>query len=127
DAVGRVMRKGSEIETDHGQGLVYGVNDGLLQTAAFGRIDNALGDVLDAARRYGAVAAPAHPGRPNVGLFDHFARRGAAPGVELVEIYNGNSRPGEDERAAAEAARLGYRGIAGSDSHIVSPLGRCGQ
>ena len=126
DAFGLIILKGSEIETDHGHVLVYGVSDDLLHTVDFGRIDNPLGDVLDAARRHGAVAAPAHPGRPNVGLFDHFARRGAAPGVELVEIYNGNSRPGEDERAAAEAARLGYRGIAGSDSHIVSRIGRCG-
>ena len=47
------------------------------------------------------------------------------PGVEVVEIYNGGSIPGEDEKSVEQAARYGYRGIGGSDSHIVSRIGLC--
>jgi len=47
------------------------------------------------------------------------------PGVEVVEIYNGGSIPGEDDLSVREAERHGYRGIAGSDSHIVSRIGLC--
>lgn len=125
DQFGLLILKGSEVETDHGHVLVFGVNEDLLHAFDFTRVDNPLHEVLDAARRCGAVAVPCHPGRPNVGLFEHYARRGPAVGVELVEICNGGSRPGEDERSAAEAARLGYRGTGGSDAHIVSRIGRC--
>ena len=123
---GLVILKGSEVETDYGHVLVYGVNDDLLNAFDFARIDNMIGDVLDAVNRCGAVAAPAHPGRKNVGFFDHAERKGLAEGIDVIEVCNGGSRPGEDERSAAEAARLGYRGIGGSDSHIVSRIGSCG-
>jgi hypothetical protein len=68
---------------------------------------------------------PCHPGRRNVGLFAHYERRGPVEGVEVVEIYNGGSVPGDDERSVEEAERYGYRGIGGSDSHIVSRIGSC--
>jgi hypothetical protein len=81
--------------------------------------------VLDAAKRCGAVAAPAHPGRVNVGLFAHYERKGPVEGIEIVEVYNGGSRPGDDDLSVREAERHGYRGLGGSDSHIVSRIGRC--
>ena len=68
---------------------------------------------------------PCHPGRPNVGLFAHYAARGAVPGVRIVETRNGGSRAGENELSEREAARHGYRAIGGSDAHIVSHIGRC--
>ena len=46
-------------------------------------------------------------------------------GVRIVEIYNGGSRDDEDAVAAAMADEFGYIGIGGSDSHIVSHIGRC--
>ena len=42
-----------------------------------------------------------------------------------METQNGGSIPGEDERSVVEAQRYGYRGIGGSDSHIVSRIGSC--
>jgi hypothetical protein len=45
--------------------------------------------------------------------------------VSVVEVYNGGSRAGEDEAALALAQKYGYRGIGGSDAHMVSQIGRC--
>ena len=125
DQYGLLILKASEVETDYGHCLVFGVNDDLLHAVDFGRIDNPLADVIDAAARCGGFAAPCHPGRKNVGLFAHYEDKGPVPGVEVVEIYNGGSIPGEDERSVQEARRYGYRGIGGSDSHIVSRIGSC--
>ena len=123
DHYGLLILKASEVETDYGHVLVFGVNEDLTNAFDFARVDNHIGDVLSAARRCGAVAAPCHPGRPNVGLFAHYERKGRIEGVDLVEIYNGGSRPGEDEISEAEAQRFGYRGFGGSDSHSVSRIG----
>ena len=68
---------------------------------------------------------PCHPGRPRVGLFAHTDELGIPEGVRIVEIYNGGSRDDEDQIAIDNAEQLGYRGIGGSDSHIVSHIGRC--
>lgn len=122
---GLVILKGSEVETDYGHVLLFGVNDELRAAFDFARVDLPLARVLDEAKRCGAVAAPCHPGRVNVGLAAHYERRGALAGVELVEVYNGGSRSGEDDVAHRLAERYGYRGFGGSDSHIVSQIGRC--
>ena len=126
DQYGLLILKASEVETDYGHVLVFGVNEDLVHAFDFARVDNPIGMVLDAAQRCGAVAAPCHPGRVNVGLFAHYERKGPVPGVELVEIYNGGSRPGEDEFSEQQAAEFGYKGFGGSDSHIVSRVGFCG-
>lgn len=126
DRYGLVILKASEVETDYGHVLVFGVNDDLVHAFDFARIDNPLPEVLAAAERCGAVAAPCHPGRLNVGLFAHYERKGPVEGVRLVEVYNGGGRPGEDDLSEREAARHGYAGFGGSDSHIVSRIGRCG-
>lgn len=125
DRYGLLILKASEVETDYGHVLVYGVNDDLLHAFDFARLDTPLPEVLDAARRCGAFAAPCHPARKNVGLFSHYERKGPVEGVTTVEVYNGGSIPGEDERSVDEAARHGYRTIGGSDSHIVSRIGLC--
>jgi predicted metal-dependent phosphoesterase TrpH len=125
DQYGLLILKASEVETDYGHCLVFGVNDDLFHAFDFARIDNPLPDVIAAANRCGGFAAPCHPGRKNVGLFAHYEDRGPVDGVEVVEIYNGGSIPGEDEIAVREAERYGYRGIGGSDSHIVSRIGLC--
>jgi len=125
DRFGIAIMKASEVETDYGHVLVFGVNEDLVNEFDFARIDNSLATVLAAAQRCGAVAAPCHPGRVNVGLFAHYATKGPVPGVKLVEVYNGGSRPGEDEFSETEAAKYNYLGFGGSDSHIVSRIGYC--
>lgn len=125
DRFGLLILKASEVETEYGHVLVFGVNDDLRAAFDFARIDNPLADVLAAAERCGAVAVPCHPGRPKVGLCAHWETRGAVPGVHTVETLNGGSRDGENEEALAYADKNGWNRIGGSDSHIVSHIGRC--
>lgn len=125
DEYGLLILKASEVETDYGHVLVFGVNDDLVNSFDFANVRNPLPDVLAAAERCGAFAAPCHPGRKNVGLFAHYERNGPVDGVHTVEVLNGGSIPGEDELSVAKAAEYGYRGFGGSDSHIVSRIGYC--
>lgn len=125
DQYGLVILKASEVETDYGHVLVYGVNDDLVHAFDFARIDNPLPMVIAEANRCGAYAVPCHPGRKNVGMFSHYQNKGPVDGVEVVEVYNGGSIPGEDDWSVTEAVRFGYKGIGGSDSHIVSRIGLC--
>lgn len=122
---GLVILKGSEVETEYGHVLVFGVTPALTEALDFSDIRLPLKEVLAACASHGAVAAPCHPGRPRVGMCAHLDTYGVPEGVTIVEVLNGGSREDEDARAAQMAAELGYRGIGGSDSHIVSHIGRC--
>lgn len=123
---GIVILEGSEVETEYGHVLMYGVTDGLKQEFDFARTDNPIATVIAAADKHGAIAIPAHPGRPKVGMFAHTEELGVPEGIRIVEVYNGGSRDDEDQIAIDNAEKLGYRGIGGSDAHIVSHIGRCG-
>lgn len=122
---GLVILKASEVETDYGHVLVFGVTPALVAAFDFTNVRLPLGRVLEAAERNGAVAVPCHPGRTRVGMCAHVEERGPIPGVRIVEVLNGGSRGSEDEAARALAERFGYLGIGGSDAHIVSHIGRC--
>jgi len=125
DEYGLVILKASEVESDYGHVLVFGVNEELQQAFDFARVNHPLELVLKESKRCGAVPVPCHPGRVTVGMCAHFETRGPVEGVEIIEVYNGGSRSGEDEQALALAKERGYREIGGSDSHIVSHIGRC--
>ena len=125
DESGLLILKASEVETEYGHVLVFGVNEDLRAAFDFARVDNPLATVLAEAKRCGAIAVPCHPGRPKVGLCAHWETRGPVDGVEIVEVLNGGSREGENEQALALARRSGWGRIGGSDSHIVSHVGRC--
>lgn len=120
-----LILKASEVETEYGHVLVFGVNDDLRGAFDFARVDNPLATVIEEAERCGAVAVPCHPGRPKVGLCAHWETRGPVEGIHIVETLNGGSRAGENEQAQAFASRYGWNCIGGSDSHIVSHIGRC--
>jgi predicted metal-dependent phosphoesterase TrpH len=122
---GLLILKGSEVETDYGHVLVFGVNEDLEAAFDFTAIDLPLETVIRASERCGAVAVPCHPGRPTVGLCAHYDVRGPVDGVRIVEVHNGGSRSGEDEAAVALAERYGYAGVGGSDAHLVSQIGSC--
>jgi hypothetical protein len=117
--------KGSEVETEYGHVLVFGVTEGLAKEFDFSSINVPLSTVIESCERHGAVPVPCHPGRPRVGMSAHLAEFGIPEGVRIVEIYNGGSRGQEDQVAQDMARERGYLGIGGSDAHIVSHIGRC--
>jgi hypothetical protein len=125
DEYGLRILKGSEVETDYGHVLLFGVNDDLRSAFDFGQIGLSIADVLAAVQRCGATAVPCHPGRPRVGMVAHVAARGPVAGVRIIETRNGGSRGREDDDAIAFAQRCGYAAVGGSDAHIVSHIGRC--
>ncbi len=122
---GITILKGSEVETEYGHVLVFGVTEALQQAFDFSDIHLPLAKVVEDCEKHGAVAVPCHPGRPRVGMHAHLETFGVPDGVRIVEVYNGGSRDSEDEIAQAMAEELGYLGIGGSDAHIVSHVGRC--
>ena len=122
---GLVILKGAEVETEYGHVLVFGVTEPLYEAFDFSRIGLRLEEVIAHCKAHDAVAAPCHPGRPRVGMSAHLAEHGVPEGVRIVEVFNGGSRGDEDAIAQAMADELGYLGIGGSDSHIVSHIGRC--
>ena len=121
----QVILKGSEVETEYGHVLVFGVTPALTEAFDFASIALPLADVLAACDAHDAVAVPCHPGRRRVGMSAHIADLGVPPGVRIVEVMNGGSRGNEDTIAQRMAADRGYLGIGGSDAHIVSHIGRC--
>ena len=97
DAYGLTIMKASEVETDYGHVLVFGVNDDLLNAFDFTNVRLPIEMVLEESSKAGAFAAPCHPGRKRVGLFAHYEEKGPIQGVHTVETLNGGSIPGEDE------------------------------
>jgi len=122
---GVVVLKGSELDTCSGHFLVYGVTVGLARDIDFSNVRMDAQVLMQAARRHGAVAVPAHPGRFGIGLVDYIDRGELFPEVGIVELLNGGSRQGENERASALCEKMGYLGIGGSDAHLTSHIGTC--
>lgn len=125
DRYGLLILKASEVETDYGHTLLFGVNEDLRRAFDFGRLDLPLETVVAEAERCGAIAVPCHPGRPRVGMVVHADAQGPVEGVRVIETLNGGSRGDENDVAMRFAEEQGYAGIGGSDAHIVSHIGRC--
>jgi len=125
DKFGMLVLKASEVETDYGHVLVFGVNDEMTKRFDFANVRLRAQELIDEVARMGGVAVPCHPGRPNVGLCEHYAKKPALENVVAVEVLNGGSRKGEDERSIELVNKYGYRAIGGSDSHLVSLIGLC--
>ena len=122
---GLIILKGSEVETEYGHVLVFGVTESLTREFDFASIDLSLEAVVEACDRNDAVAVPCHPGRKRVGMSAHIDALGPPRGVRIVEVKNGGSRADEDDIAQRMAVRFNYLGVGGSDAHIVSQIGRC--
>jgi len=125
DEYGLAILKASEVETEYGHVLVFGVNDDLVNAFDFARVDLPLAMVVAEADKAGAIAVPCHPGRTRVGMCAHYETLGPVEGVRVIETLNGGSRGTENEEAIALAEEYGYLGVGGSDAHIVSFIGRC--
>jgi predicted metal-dependent phosphoesterase TrpH len=125
DKFGLLVLKASEVETDYGHVLVFGVTDEMTARFDFANVHLPAQELIDKVDRMGGVAIPCHPGRPNVGLFEHYAKKPPLENVIAVEVYNGGSRKGEDALSIELAEQYGYNRIGGSDSHLVSLIGLC--
>ena len=116
--------KASELDTNSGHVLVYGVNDHLLGLFDFSNIHMDAAALIKEAKASGAFAVPAHPGRRRIGLWEFFENGAEIPGIETVEVLNGGSTPDENKRAQELADKRGFKGIGGSDAHFVSGIGK---
>jgi len=120
-----IILKGSELDTDSGHFLVFGVTRELADTVDFVDVGMDAAELVRAAADSGGVAIPAHPGRFGIGLYEFIQDGADFSAVKVVEHLNGSNRPGEQERAEELIAKYGYRGTGGSDAHIVSAIGTC--
>ena len=125
DNYGTMILKATEAETDYGHMLVFGVSEEIARRFDFANIRIPAQELIDEVARMGGVVVPCHPGRPTVGLCEHYASKPPLENVAAVELLNGGSRRGEDERTADLVAKYGYRTTGGSDSHLVSLIGVC--
>lgn len=125
DEYGLLILKASEVETEYGHVLLFGVNDDLVEAFDFSSVNLSLAKVVAEAEKAGAIAVPCHPGRTRVGMCAHYEVLGPVDGVQVIETLNGGSRGTENEEAISLAERYGYQGVGGSDAHIVSFIGRC--
>lgn len=122
---GMLVLKGSELDTRYGHFLVYGVSEGLARDINLADVRMDARELMQAARQHDAVAIPAHPGRFGIGLTEYIQQGESFPGLEMVEVLNGGSRAGENERAEELCQQFGYLGIGGSDAHLTSHLAAC--
>jgi len=125
DEYGFLILRGAEVETDYGHVLVYGVNEDMTRRFDFADVRLPAQEVVSEVSRMGGIAVPCHPGRPTIGLCEHYETKPPLEGVVAVEALNGGSRKGENERVQAIIDHYGYHGLGGSDSHLVSLIGIC--
>ncbi len=120
-----LIMKGSELDTNMGHFLVYGVTEALTDAINFGNVNMDALELVGAAEEHGAIALPAHPGRFGIGLCE-FTDNGRDFGaIRAAEGLNGSNRPGEQERAEELIRQLGVPATGGSDAHLVSAIGKC--
>ena len=125
DKYGVLILKASEVETDYGHVLVYGVNGDIDKRFDLKNVRLPAQEVITEVPRLVAIAMPCHPGRPTIGLIEHYEKRPPLEGVVGVEALNGGSKKGENERVSALIDQYGYHAFGGSDSHLVSFVGLC--
>jgi predicted metal-dependent phosphoesterase TrpH len=119
-----LILKASELDTNCGHMLVYGVNDHLLKTFDFKNVRMDAPSLVREAEVSGAIVVPAHPGRERVGFVEFVDKFDFSP-VVAVEQINGGSKAWENERAEQLVAQKNYHGIGGSDAHFVNAIGSC--
>ncbi len=122
---GLIILKGSELDTDRGHFLVYGVTEELLSRVDFTIVGLDAAHLVAEADACGAIAVPAHPGRFGIGLYEYVEQGAELGSISVVERLNGSNRPGEQERAEALIESHALMGTGGSDAHLVSAIGAC--
>jgi predicted metal-dependent phosphoesterase TrpH len=105
---------GEEITTDKGiHILAYGLTDTI-------RAGKSIEEILDIIKTQGAISCAPHPFGLNNGL------REKAILCDLIEVFNSNNVDRYSNLRASHFAKSNNMiEMAGSDSHVVSTLGRC--
>ncbi|GIX49626.1 MAG: hypothetical protein KatS3mg131_3837 [Candidatus Tectimicrobiota bacterium] len=108
------------MDTNLGHLLVYGLSERVLAHVDIGKRMHDGRRLIAELDRLGAVAVPAHPFRESA--FGTVLERNLAEvaGVRIIEGYNGQNRPEDNQRALALAERYGLRCVGGSDAHYLS-------
>ncbi len=88
-----LILKGSELDTNYGHFLVYGVTEELTSRIDFGNVGLNAIELMEAALDYGGIAIPAHPGRFGIGLYEYIENGADFGNVLAVEKLNGSNRP----------------------------------
>jgi len=101
DKYGLLILRGAEVETDYGHVLVYGVNRDITRRFDFTNVRLSAQELIPAVTRMGGIALPCHPGRPTIGLCEHYEHKPPIEGVVAVE----RRQPARRERARAGAHR----------------------
>ena len=122
---GLVILKGSELDTDCGHFLVYGVTEELTRRVDFSNVEMDAVQLIRTAGECGGIAVPAHPGRFGIGLYEFIENGADFSAVRVVEHLNASNRSGEQERAEELIGRYAFMGTGGSDAHLVSAIGTC--
>ncbi len=126
DKFGILILKATEAETDYGHMLVFGVNEDIVRRFDFSNVRIPAQELIDEVARMGGVVVPCHPGRSQRRPVRALCEQAAAGSrSRVVELLNGGSRRGEDERTADLVEKFGYRATGGSDSHLVSGIAVC--
>ena len=90
-----LVLKGSELDTNCGHFLVYGVTDELTARIDFGNVHIDAAELVRVAEECGAIALPAHPGRFGIGFCEYVGEVDEFRNVQVVEHLNGSNRPGD--------------------------------
>jgi predicted metal-dependent phosphoesterase TrpH len=114
-----------ELEDRYGILVLRGAEVEITRRFDFADVRLPAQEVVSEVARLGGLATPCHPGRPTIGLCEHYQSKPPLDGVVAVEALNGGSRKGENERVQALIERHGYRAFGGSDAHLVSLIGIC--
>ena len=105
---------GEEVTTDNG---IHVLAFGLTETIRAGKN---MDEILDIIKKQGALSCAPHPFGLNNGL------REKAALCDLIEIFNSNNVDRYSNIRASHFARTNNLiEVAGSDSHVLSTLGRC--
>lgn len=120
-----VVLRGSEIETDLGHVLVFGVNARILDNIDFRDIRLPAAQVIPMIRDFGGFAVAAHPGRTRTGIWEPMHNGQDISMFDVAELFNGGSNNEENARSAEVVARRKLRTTGGSDAHYVSAIGKC--
>ncbi len=122
-SAGILVLGGTEITTDRGDVLVFGLRRAVDHMVT-------LAELRQRARADGAFMVAAHPFRGSLlrgsgsGL-ETSATRPIFAHVDAIEVCNGCLTPAENGSALKVAERLGLPGTGGSDAHRLDEIGRC--